>query len=260
MKQHLTLGLIMVGVLASVSLLQVEQLNRLIDSTRASTSSPSAFTHQMQQSQLRLSVLKRSPALGYRNVVADGVFLGFLQYFGDQPARQATGYRVSPDFFEVIVKNDPRFWQPYLFLSTSTSIFAGLPERSVDLMAQGLSVMTPETPPESYQVWRYKAIDELLFLGDGQAAQQSFATAADWASQHSTPEAQESARVSRDTANFLAKNPQSRSAQISAWVSVLVNAVDQQTQKIAIQRIQALGGTILVNEQGQVTVQYKVDD
>jgi hypothetical protein len=211
----------------------------------------------LQASQLNL--LKKTPAFGFDNLLADWTFLQFLQYFGDEPARQQTGYRLSPEFFEVIVKNDPLYTLYYLFLSASSSIYAADPGRSVLLMEEGLQSMTPEIPIDSFIVWRYKAIDELLFLGDGEAARQSYLKAAEWAEQSSHPEAAEVARLSRESAEFLANNPTSKSARINAWVNVLLNAVDGSTQQLAIQKIEELGGTITI-ENGELRVDYRVEE
>ncbi|MBD0337470.1 MAG: hypothetical protein ICV62_18440, partial [Cyanobacteria bacterium Co-bin13] len=213
-----------------------------------------------QQEQVRLTLLKNSPSFGFDNLVANWAFLNFLQYFGNYDVRSQVGYRTSPEFFEVIVDKDPYFTLPYLFLSTSTSLYAGEPERTVELMAQGLSAMTPETPEGGYRVWRYKGIDQLLFLGDGPGARQSFETAAAWADLATGPEAASVAEASRQTAAFLAENPASRAAQISAWIQVINYTNDEQTQRIAVERIEALGGEILVLDQGQVTVRYKADE
>ncbi|MBU6229687.1 MAG: hypothetical protein KGQ93_08330 [Cyanobacteria bacterium REEB459] len=214
---------------------------------------------QDQRDRLRLSALQQLPDLGNPNLVADWTFLSFLQYFGDTDRRDKIGYRLSPEFFEVIVEKDPRFVTPYLFLSASTSIFAGAPERSVALMTKGSRVMTPTVPTGGYRLWRYRGLDQLLFLGDAQAARQSFQTAAAWASVSREPDAVTVAQACRQTATFLATNPASRAAQISAWVQVINLAVDPQVRKLAAGRIAALGGKILVMQPGRVTVQYRSD-
>ncbi|MBF2002276.1 MAG: hypothetical protein IGS38_16335 [Synechococcales cyanobacterium M58_A2018_015] len=205
--------------------------------------------------QTRLSLLRQLPAFGFDNVVADWTFLNFLQYFGDDVARRKTDYALSPEFFEVILARDPYFLEVYPFLSTSTSIYAGMPDRAVALMQRALQSLKPNVPPRSYFAWRQLGIDQLLFLGDAPAAQRSFETAAQWASQSSLPESQHVAEVSEQTARFLADNPNSKTAQISAWVMVLNSAPDDRTRQTAIQQITALGGNIAENPDGTVTVQ-----
>lgn len=244
---------------AAIAGLQWQRFRQL-QAIAAGIQSPEEIALQDQQETLRLRMLKQAPALGFDNLVADWTFLNFLQYFGNVEARQQSGYSVSPEFFEVIVNKDPRFVDPYLFLSTSTSLFAGQPERAVDMMQRGTAAMTATVPEGGYRVWRYKGIDQLLFLGDGEGARQSFEMAANWADQSTDPEAVYVAEASRQTAAFLAENPASKAAQISAWIQVINLALDQQVQNIAVERIQALGGEILALEDGRVTVRYRSDE
>jgi hypothetical protein len=119
-------------------------------------------------------------------------------------------------------------------------------------MEKGLKSLSPQGPPQSYYVWRYKATDELLFLGDAQAARKSYEKAAEWASVHSDEESKNIARISRQTAGFLARNPVSKRAQVSAWAMVLNNATDDRTRELAISRIAALGGEVSFTPQGAV--------
>jgi hypothetical protein len=50
---------------------------------------------------------------------------------------------------------------------------------------------------------------------------------------------------SRQTAQFLATNPDSRRARVGAWYNILTNAIDDRTRQFAAKQIQALGGTII---------------
>jgi hypothetical protein len=176
--------------------------------------------------------------------------LSFLQYFGDDEARAQTGYELSPEYFDIIFQHDPRFRLAYIGLSTSTSMYAAMPKRAIQITEKGLKSLNPWLPKDSYYIWRYKAIDELLFLGDSQAAQKSFQTASDWAKNHRDEESQMSARVSQGTANFLAQKPSSKNAQIAAWGMVLQNGVDDKTRKRAIKGIEELGGQVITTPQG----------
>ncbi len=231
-----------------------------LQSLASATPDPEQLRLQEQQDRLRLSLLRRMPSFGYDNMIANWTFLNFLQYFGNLDARLEVGYTVSPEFFEVIVDKDPFFVAPYIFLSASTSMFAGQPDRAVEMMERGLAPMTPTLPPGGYRVWRYLGIDQLLFLGDGEAARQSFEMAADWADVSDEPEAASVAQASRQTAAFLAENSASKAAQINAWLQVINLAVDDQVRRIAIERIQALGGEILDISEGQVIVRYRDDE
>lgn len=257
MKQKLVHTLSYVSLLLAsligVGLLQRPQLERL---TNQQGTTSAEYVEQAEREQTRLSVLSKVPVFGFDNVFADWVFLQFAQYFGDEPARQATGVQLSPEYFEVIFDHDPRFRIAYLFLSGSTSLYAGQPDRTVEIMNRYLPELSPTVPPEAYYIWRYKGTDELLFLGDTEAAKNSFSTAADWASVYSDAESQRFEQSNRQTAQFLEQNPESRSARISAWLMVFSNAFDQATQQLAIQQIEALGGTVSITEEGRVSVQF----
>jgi hypothetical protein len=256
----LLVGVFAVALLCVVAIgfLQVPQLNTL--TAKAKTASPEELKKEVEAEKLRLNLLHKVPNFGFNNLVADWVFLGFAQYFGDDSARQVTGYNISPEYFEIIIDRDPRFREAYFFLSGSSSLYAGMPEKSVALMEKGLKSLSPKDPPRSYYVWRYKGTDELLFLGDAQAARKSFEKAAEWASVYADPESQNVAAISRQTAQFLARNPNSKYAQVGAWSMVLQNAVDDRTRQIAISRIEGLGGKVVVTPEGEVRVQLPEKD
>ena len=231
---------------AGIGLLQQQRLRTL----EAGTDPLAVVAQQRQQLQL----LAQVPSFGFDNVLADWTMLQFIQYFGDAEARRQTGYGLSPDYFEVILERDPYFRDAYLFLSISSTLFAGQPARTVKIFEQYLPQLTPTTPERAYVIWRYKGSDELLFLGDPQAAAQSFETAADWASVYDDAESQAIAAASRQTAAFLRENPSSSAAQISAWGIVLSNALDRTTQQFAIRRIEQLGGRVEVDAAGRFRV------
>jgi hypothetical protein len=230
-----------------VGLIQFTRLQKL-DSSKKNASFK--IEREIQSEKMRLRLLKNMPSFGYKNLIADWVYLDFLQYFGDDEIREKTGYSLSPEYFEVILGNDPRFLTAYIGLSTSTSMYAAMPKRSVALMNKSLKSLSPSVPEKSYYVWRYKGIDELLFLGNSSAARQSFETAANWANNYSDEESKQVVNISQKTAEFLSSNPDSKHAQIASWAMVLNNHVDDKTRKIAIGQIEALGGKVISTPQG----------
>lgn len=248
LRQSIPTVLAALACIVGISLLQVPQLKTL---RGQSNSSLEAVQREVEAERVNLNLLKQVPSFGFGNLLTDWTYLKFAQYFGDDEARDKTGYRLSPEYFEIILKHNPYFLDAYLALSTSTSIYAGMPERSISLMSQGLKSLSPQMPPKSYYVWRYKGTDELLFLGDGKAAKQSFEKAAEWASIHSDTEAQVATTLSRSTAAYLVRNPRSKAAQVSAWGMVLTYATDDYTRKLALERIKALQGGFKQNAQGQ---------
>jgi hypothetical protein len=253
LKQTLVALLVILICVVAIGGLQIPRLHQL---RRASeTLDIQTLRQQVEVEAVRLNLLQQVPTFGFDNLLADWVFLNFLQYFGDEPARDKTDYSLSPDYFEVILGHDPYFLGAYVYLSTSSTIYAGMPERSVAIMEKSLRSMKPNVPPDSYFAWRQKGIDELLFLGDAKAAQQSFEMAAEWASQSSLEGSDRIAESSRQTAQFLAKNPDSKAAQISAWTMVLSSTPDERTRQVAIERIEALGARILPTPDGSFQIQ-----
>lgn len=246
-------GLVILSCIGGISALQVPRLRALQDQN--STLSNTQIQRQEEAEKAQLAILKQFPTFGFDNLISDWVFLDFIQYFGDTPTRLRSGYGLSPDYFDVILSRDPYFLEGYFFLSASSSLFAGMPERTIEIFDRELPHLSPNTPDRSYYVWRYKGIDELLFLGDSDAARQSFETAAEWASVYGDPESQSVERISRQMAEFLAQNPDSRRAQISAWIMVYYNALNKETQDLAIQNIERLGGQVSIRDNGFLDVE-----
>jgi hypothetical protein len=256
--RHFILILVILICGAAIAALQVPQLHQLLN--RSQTDSAEQIRRTVEIEQDRLALLKKFPSFGYNNLIADWTFLSFLQYFGDEAARAKTDYHLSPDYFEIVLGHDPYFLQTYIFASTSTALYAGMPERSVALMKQGLQSLKPNVPAGSYYVWRQLGIDQLLFLGDAQAAKQSFETAANWARLSNLPGSADVANSSQQTADFLAKNPSSKTAQVSAWTMILSSAPDDRTQQTAISRIKALGSAVVENPDGSFGIQAPTKD
>ena len=220
------------------------------------TQNKAFYLQEEKQIAAQAALLKKIPTLGYDNLVANWAFLNFVQYFGDDKARRATGYRVNPDFFETIVDLDPRFLGMYPYLSSSVTLFSGNPTKSVELLEQGIAEIPEIMQPDAYFLWQSKAADELLFLGNPNAAQSSYEKAYEWASLSDNPDIQAIAIRSKQTAHFLAPNPDSRNAQISSWFNILASAIDDQTRALAISQIQRLGGTVEVDSQGGIQIDF----
>ncbi|MEO0373489.1 MAG: hypothetical protein AAF329_02450 [Cyanobacteria bacterium P01_A01_bin.17] len=202
-----------------------------------------------------MALAQKLPSSGFDNLIANWAFLNVVQYFGDDEARSKTGYSVTPEFFEVVVNRDPLFLDMYSYLSSMVTLYGAQPRKSVAMLEQGLAEIPEAMKPEAYFLWQAKATDELLFLGQPQAARQSYEQAANWAGRSSKPGLRRVAQRSRQTAEFLATNPDSRQAQVSSWSNILMSAVDQRTQQFASSQIEALGGRVSVNDDGLMSVQ-----
>ncbi|MFM6188931.1 MAG: hypothetical protein ACKPEN_04720 [Planktothrix sp.] len=212
--------------------------------------SATAAQQAQQQETARLKLLKLLPALGYNNLLADWTFLSFLQYFGDDPAREKTNYELLDDYFEVIVTHDPRWVEMYNFLSTSVSFYQARPDLTVQLIERGLQSLSPAKNSKAWLVWRTKGIDELLLLGDSQASAKSHEMAAQWA-EH-TPDQDFSPRL-REFAETLKQNPDHLLIRIQTWLMVYSTTQDKLVRKRAIQELLELGVKIKTQDNGELT-------
>lgn len=260
LKLAINIGAIATFAIITVGL-QLPRLNQKIAGQTAEADQKS-----ISQEKARLQFLSKLPprGFGFNNMIANLTFLGFLQYFGDDVARQQnkTGYSLSPDFFDVIISRDPRHIYAYLFMSNSVTLFTGQPKKAIALYEKGLPYISPETQYDAYTVWRRRAIDELLFLGDSAAARQSYLKAAEWADRatfppNALPETKFIAESSRVSAEFLRQDPNSKSARISAWSSVLTSAVDQKTYQIAVNELDRLGIAVKIDNAGRLQIVKK---
>ena len=217
---------------------------------------------RQQEAQLKaqLAIAKTLPTFGFDNLVANWHFIDFIQYFGDTEVRAKAGYGASMEYFEAMLDRDPRFLYAYFYLSSTGSLYAGQPEKSVSLMNRGLKSLSPKVPDRGYYIWRLKAVDELLFLGKIPEARNSMLTAANWARQSPTTEGQNVARLSQNTAAYLARNPNSKQAQFDAWNMVLGAAVDDFVIKRAIVGIRSTGGKVTISPSGEFKVEAPVKD
>ena len=227
-------GAVGVAALLGVIGMQRSQLNR-----------PSLWVSDPQQAEqqeaVRLKMLRQTPTFGFDNLVADWTFLNFLQYYGDTPVRDKTGYSLSPQYFDIITKRDPRFVDAYLFLSGTLSYQLGQPELAIKMMDRGTAALSPAVSPKAFQVWRFKGLDQLLLLGDVPGSVKSHEMAAKWV--EGTPD-RELAPLFQQIAAFLRKDPDSVPVRLQAWSTIYAQAAqvqDKQTQERAKQEIKKLG-------------------
>jgi hypothetical protein len=192
----------------------------------------------VQQEQGGLKLLRRMPALSYDNLLADWIFLRFLGYFGDDLARSQTGYDLTPDYFDPIVRLDPRFLEIYPFLSTGISYYLGNPELAGQYMERGIQALSPEVNPQGYTILRYRGLDQLLLEGDIPGTIETYYQLADWFDRIGRPD---SAQQFRNGAEFLQQHPDSIQPQFWGWQEVYYSAVDRRVQERAERELLKLG-------------------
>jgi len=207
------------------------------------------------QSQRELSALRLLPAVGFDNLLADWVFLRFIQYFGDTKTREATNYELCPTYFNLVIRHDPRFTNAVHYLDLCTSIFAGYPKESINNLQNSLSTMKPKMEGitlRPYYLWRSLGIAQILFLGEPLEAAQSYETAIEWAKPYNDTLSYQFINNAQQSISFLKTNPDVVLAQIGAWASVLGNNPDERMLTRVIKEVEALGGEVEVKPNGEV--------
>jgi hypothetical protein len=221
---------------------------------KKSAKEQTSYLEQEQALKAKIEIQKRAPTFGLNNLIADWNYLQFIQYFGDGEARAVTGYSLVTDYFEVAVDKDPYFTQSFLSFSAANSLFAAQPRKTVELIDKVLESATPDLPGYPFLLWTYKATDEILFLGDLNAAKNSYEKAAEWASLRNDDIGKEMTARYLTTAKFLASNPDSTSAQIGAWANILSQAQDRKTQQYAISELKILGAEVSITNDGKINI------
>lgn len=251
-KTSLNLSLLKtLGLVAVIGGLMVAMVEMQQEKVKTLTKEKLLERNYSQESRLenaQVELLKNIPSFGFDNMLANWAMLQFIQYYGDGDARRETGYGLSPDFMEIVTKNDPKFVRAYLMMSVASSVNAGKPERTIEIMNKGLAKLSPDIN-DAYFVWLYKGVDELLFLGDIPAAKKSNQMAADWAKIAGNEFIEKSAR---GTVKFLETNPDSRAPRVGAWMLVWINSQDEETRRLAKENIEKLGGKLVVVNNNQV--------
>ena len=78
--------------------------------------------------------------------------------------------------------------------------------------------------------------------------------AAQWARYQDDETSRLNGARAAETAQFLETNPDSKQAQVGAWLMIFGNARDEQTRREALRRIEALGGKVIITP-GKISVQ-----
>ncbi len=229
---HLTNGAIALLAIGGIILLQRATIERAPQGLE-----DPVLAQDRTRTQLQLAA--KLPSLGFDNLLANWAFLSYLQYFGDTEVRQATGYTANEDYFEVMTLRDPRFTTLAPFISAGVAYYAGKPEKSVTLMTRMTDALDPRRQPDAFWVWRFKAFDQYLLLNDIPATIASLEMAGRWAA--ITQKYRRVAPFFQETADFLRRDPNTKSVRFYAWNEVYQAAVDPLVIQRAEQELLAMG-------------------
>ncbi|MGL5834077.1 MAG: hypothetical protein ACRC1Z_12725 [Waterburya sp.] len=229
--------------LAGIVLLQSQEYQKSVQKLNYAD-----YLAQEQEQAKSVDWQKQSGHLGFENLKADWSYLDFVQYFGDTKARETIGYKLVPEYFETITSLDPRFTTAYLNLSVANSMYAGYPEKTIALMEKGLASVDPASEKAAY-LWTAKGLDELLFMGDKEAAIKSYQMAAQWQSLANTKKTDGLTIKDLELALQDTNKIELKQAQIRAWSTVLAYVRDQPRQREILDKISGLKTELAALEQ-----------
>jgi tetratricopeptide (TPR) repeat protein len=233
-------------VLVGIVLLQSQEYKKSVQNLNHAD-----YLAQEQEQKKSLNWQQQTVHLGFDNLQADWLYLDFVQYFGDTKARENIGYKLVPEYFETITRIDPRFTTAYLNLALANSMYAGYPEKSIALMEEVLGSVDPASEKAAY-LWTSKGLDELLFMGDKQAAIKSYQMAAQWQSLANAKKPNDLTIKDLESALQDTNEIELKQAQIRAWSTVLAYVRDQPRQREILAKIAHFQTEIAALEQNKV--------
>lgn len=236
-KAYLSCSTLVIYIsLAGILFLQNNYRSKIISQNKNSN-----FFQEEQRLNSKINLQKILPTFGFNNLKADQLFLSFIQYFGDESAREETGYTLTSKYFTTLINYDPNFVAAYLTMANANSMYAGEAEKTITFIEEILDSSNLESDSELYSLlWLYKAYDELLFLGDLKAAEFSYHQAQQLLSQHQRNSPQVIKSIYFPDIQSLSENSDTVQAQINAWSSVLPHVRDRATKQKIIARISNL--------------------
>lgn len=169
--------------------------------------------------------LTKGLAAGYENMVADGLWLGLLQYYGDRIARTGTKAVNLAPMFALITDLDPRFWFAYWLGAWA------LEENDEEQAAVALLRKGAEKNPEDYNYPYLEGFIQYLALKDRPAAAKAFERAS------RLPGAP---RFAKSMMARMYEEQDQDSLALAIWTSLAEGAEDPHTRDIAKRNVERI--------------------
>ncbi len=184
-----------------------------------------------------LSVGKSLPSFGYRNLLADLLWLRFVQYYGDVKARERTGYEFSYEYLNLITDRDPQFEKAYLFANLAVTYQMVRTDLSEKLLLKGIA-----HNPNSYLIWQARGFLHFLYTGDLNKAAYAFRKNAGLAVAQEGNAKQQWANYWINIARSIElPNVDTRYTRRKIWEEIFNSASDKQTKRMAFAYLNTLG-------------------
>lgn len=201
---------------------------------------PENLERALIQQQQAIAFASNLDHLGYENLGASWLWLSLIQYYGDKPSRQKTGYQLGYDYLDAITDLDPYFLDAYLFAPILT-IQTGRPEFTRSILLKGTEFITPDLfPQDAHRLYVQLALNDILFLGYLDTGKDFYYKAADILEQRGG-----NGDDYRDLANRIVNNPDTDYVRFKLWDNLYKTVNDPDLQRsILINHLIPLGQVI----------------
>ncbi|AGY56329.1 hypothetical protein [Gloeobacter kilaueensis] len=189
-----------------------------------------------QPTRLPAPFVLHSRAFGWRNLLADWLWLQYVQYFGDVAARKKSGYGLSAEYIQAITALDPAF----IFAATQANYAVaeqmGAPKEAIAILTAAAKRNPGRADalgmPGSWYLWRLAGSVAFRHLGHYRQAAAYFERAA---REPGAP------AVMRDNAAAFYNASNDRERAIQLWREFYVSAPTAQLRAEGRRRLAALG-------------------
>lgn len=183
-----------------------------------------------------LAVSKVMPSFGGQNLLADFLWLRFVQYFGDTEVREKTGYGLNFEYLQAITDRNPQFENAYLIANLAVAAKMGRTDLAEQLLLKGI-----QHDPDSYYLWQYRGFLHFMYTGDVKKAAYSFRQNAGLAVAQEGNAKQHWGNYWLLMAKSLETFPPTPWLRRSVWQEIYFDNANKETQAHALKQLKTLG-------------------
>jgi tetratricopeptide (TPR) repeat protein len=200
---------------------------------------------------IALDALAKLPDFGNRDLVADFLWLRFIQYFGDSSVRAKSGYGLSYKYLKTITDRDPHFDNAYRIANLAVAYRMGRTDLADALLAKGI-----QANPKSYLIWQTRGFLHFLYTGNIPKAVYCFRRNAGIAVAVGGNSQQHWGNYWFAMSKYLEVSKSNDWTRRQIWAEVYANSSDTSTQALALTQLAKLG--VSLNKDGRLFARYAV--
>jgi tetratricopeptide (TPR) repeat protein len=198
-----------------------------------------------------LDTLSKFPDFGNRNLVADVLWLRFVQYFGDTKVRSKSSYGLSYKYLETITNKDLHFVNAYRVANLAVAYKMGRPDLAESLLIKGI-----QANPDSYLLWQARGFLHFLYTGNISKAVYCFRRNAGLAVAVGGNSQQHWGNFWFAMSRYLESSKSNIWTRRQIWAEVYANSFDTDTKQQALIQLSKLG--VSLHKDGRLVARYAV--